>query len=451
MVVAGALAALSLAAVAVSGPAAAKAAASQSSVVFFGGTSSGRLVQIPVRFEGRLIVRFHGDPAIGCAVDGLCGYSGTVLWTPPATAGISIFESSAHRRTSYEIFLNLFGGASFPPAGGVTNEITQGPGQSCIDAALTGSGINLPLSRGRVRFNLAQASPSLLQTRCAGPADSDVASALPSPTATIHSTLHGGVTVDLVASRGFAAHGFAGTVASTLKLRLGRPTRPQPSSISATGPTKRYRFVRADYRAAIGGTLIAAVSGDADAGLCGPLGACGLHETLSLRPGASDVQAEFYAEAPASRPYRDLLTALGISTSGWPTGVSVSGEASWSTGGTVTAALSDGAGSCRDTTELNGGLITFESLGRRLDAQYIAGLAGDPALRTRCPGPESTQLALAGGTTLQSALGGRRVTLALRSGAPFVDDGYTGRVKSTLRITLTRRRVKTGVIKQPIG
>jgi hypothetical protein len=254
-----------------------------------------------------------------------------------------------------------------------------------------------------------------------------------------------------VASRGFAAHGFAGTVASTLKLRLGRPTRPQPSSISATGPTKRYRFVRADYRAAIGGTLIAVVSGDADAGLCGPLGACGLHGTLSLRPGASDVQAEFYAEAPASRPYRDLLTALGISTSGRPTGVSVSGEASWSTGGTVTAALSDGAGSCRDTTELNGGLITFESLGRRLDAQYIAGLAGDPALRTRCPGPESTQLALAGGTTLQSALGGRRVTLALRSGAPFVDDGYTGRVKSTLRITLTRRRVKTGVIKQPIG
>jgi hypothetical protein len=464
LVVLSALAALVPSAVVLSGPAGArtaaktaadtvaKAAASQSSLIFLGGGASGRVVQIPVALDGRLIVRFHGDPATGCALHGLCGYSGTVMWTPPTTAGVEIVESVAHRRTSYQISLSSFGGASFPPVvGGLTNESTQGPGQSCIDAARTGANISLPLRRGVVRFNLAQASPSLLRTRCAGPADADVASSLPSPTATIRSTLHGEMTVDLAASGRFAAHGFSGTVASTLKLRLERPKRPQPLSTSATGPTTRYRFVRAFYRAAVSGTLIAAVSGDADAGLCGPLGACGVHGTLSLRPGASDVQAEFYAQAPASRPYRDLLTALGISTGGRASGVLLSGEASWNSAGSVTAALSDGGGSCRDTTELNGGLITFDSLGRGLGVQYIASLTGDPALRTRCPGPESTVLPLAVGVSLPSARSGRRVTFSLRSGGPFVDDGYTGLVKSTLSITLTRRRVKTGVLNQPSG
>ncbi len=445
LVVVGVLAALA--------PAAKTAAASQSSFSFFGGGSRGRLVSIPISLAGRLIVRFHGDPATGCAAHGLCGYSGTVLWTPPASASMEIFESTAHRRTSYQFSLSLFSQTSVPaPPGGLTNEITQGPGQSCSDAALTGANINLALSRGRVRFNLAQASPSLLQTRCAGPLDADVASALPSPTATIHSTLRGEMTVDLAASQPFAAHGFAGTVASTLKLALGRPGRPQRTgSTPPPVPTERYRLVRVSYRAAISGTLIAAVSGDADAGLCGPLGACGLHGTLSLRPGVSGVQAAFYAQAPASRPYRDLLTALGISTAGRASGVSVNGEASWNNGGTVAAALSDAAGSCRDATELHGGAITFESAARRLGAQYIPSLNGDSSLRTRCPGPESTQLPLALGTVLQSALGGRRPTISLRGGGPLLDDGYTGLVKSTLRITLTRRRVHTSVITLPNG
>jgi hypothetical protein len=477
LVVVGALAALALAAVALSAPAgaktgaktaaraaaktaantaakpAARAAASQSSLFFFGGSSSGRLVQIPVAFDGRLIVRFHGDPATGCAVHGLCGYSGTVLWTPPARGGVDIFESTAHRLTSYQISLSLFSPASSPSVpGGLANAIIQGPGQSCGDAARTGANINLALSRGRVRFNLAQASPSLLQTRCAGPLDADVASALPSPTATINSTLHGEMTVDLVASGSFAAHGFAGTVVSTLKLALGRPGRPQRSgSTPPPVPTERYRLVRVSYRAAISGTVIAAVSGDADTGLCGPLGACGLHGTLSLRPAVSGVQADFYAQAPASRPYRDLLTALGISTAGRASGVSVGGEASWNNGGTVAAVLSDGTGSCRDATDLNGGAITFESAGRRLGAQYIPSLNGDSTLRTRCPGPESTQLPLALGTTLPTALGGRRPTISLRAGGPFLDDGYTGLVKSNLRITLTRRRVHTSVINLPGG
>ena len=454
LVVVGALAALAiaLAAVAVWASAAANAAASQSSFIVLGGNPSGRLVQIPVRVQGRLVVSFHGDPATGCAVHGLCGYSGTVLWTPPATGDVEIFESTAHRRTSYQISLSLYGNAGLGSnPGGLTNAITQGPGQSCTDAAFTGTSVSLPLRRGQVRLNLAQASPSLLQTRCAGPLDADLAAALPSPTATIHSVLHGQMTVDLVASRGFAAHGFAGTVRSTLKLALGRPGRPQPFSPPVTGPTERYRFVRASYRATIGGTVIAAVSGDADAGLCGPLGACGLHGTLSLRLGVSDAQAQFYAQAPASRPYRDLLTALGISTAGRASGVSVSGEASWSGGGTVTAALSDAAASCRDVAELNGGLILFEPIGRRIGLAYIPGPVGGATLRTRCPGPESTQPGLAVGSTLPSALGASRVTLALRSGGPFVDDGYTGRVTSRLRITLTRGPVQTGVIKLPVG
>jgi hypothetical protein len=101
--------------------------------------------------------------------------------------------------------------------------------------------------------------------------------------------------------------------------------------------------------------------------------------------------------------------------------------------------------------ELNGGSIVFGSASGRIALLYSPGSVGEATLRTRCPGPESSQVGLAGGFTSPSGLRASPVTLALRSVGPFVDDGYAGSVTSTLRITLARGRVQTGVTTQSIG
>ncbi len=66
-------------------------------------------------------------------------------------------------------------------------------------------------------------SPSLLGTRCAGPLQSDIASQLARRVVDVASLFHGRTAVDLASSADFAVHGLAGTVTSTVQLRLGRP------------------------------------------------------------------------------------------------------------------------------------------------------------------------------------------------------------------------------------
>jgi hypothetical protein len=261
---------------------------------------------VPARITGDLIVHFHGDSATGCAARGLCGYSGTIIWTTDQPAALGVMGTTTRTGTSYSVYLNFEDNSLVGNGGGTTDADTTDPGgASCADAAYTGSYLPF-MPRGRdLRLQLADASPSVLQTRCAGPLAGDLESALPSVTVPLSTLTRGQTQLPLKRDRSFAANGFAGTVSSTLSIALGRPGRRRIQRQRA----ELQRILTVEYRAKLAGAFTAAVSGDADEGLCGPLGACGASGTESVAP-QSVGQVEFTAMAGARYPYAQLQRAL---------------------------------------------------------------------------------------------------------------------------------------------
>jgi hypothetical protein len=435
-VIAAALTVLALA------PAATADRAGSGSRLAFG--ADGRGNQPPVSFSslnvsarvtGDLVVHFHGDPATGCAARELCRYSGTIIWTPAQPATLSLMATKTRGGTSYSVDLGLAQDSLVTNGGGTTDgSATSAGGSNCADAAYTGSDLPFTVSRGRARVTLTDASPSLLQTRCAGPLAGDLASALPSASVPLSTLTRGQTQIPLERDRSFAANGFAGTVSSTLSISLGRPGRWQTQRLKP----QRLHTLTLAYRATLTGDLTAAVSGDADEGLCGPLGACGASGTESLAPKAVG-QAQFEAIARAKHRYAQLRQALRTGIA--PRGVQLYGHMTWPGGGRITANLHSPSGTCTDHTGL-GGADVFAVLGRRrMSLQFSIG-AYTEAFRTRCPGPFAPQNSFATGDAPVSIL--RRPTAIIRlTGTPaFRDDGYTSRLTSTLTITLSHRRIR---------
>jgi hypothetical protein len=266
-------------------------------------------------------------------------------------------------------------------------------------------------------------------------------SVLPAPTLPLHSVLDGRVTVPLSASRGFASGGFAGTVQSNLAIRLGRPGRWMTAQ---TGNATASHEVEVSYRATLAGSVVEHVRGNADPGVCTLLGSCGLEGTLTLEPRVTSGRADLYAIASARRPYRDLLTAVGVSTRGNAKGILTTGSVSWNRGGVLASDLGQGSTSCHDSAPLGSGAIFLGVHRRHVDAQYSAGF-GTFAVRTRCPGPEARNGAtLATGEIPLTQLRRRTIKLSLNSGATSQDYGYDVRATAHLTLTLTRVRVTTG-------
>ncbi len=427
---------------------------SHGTLLAFGNPSPFTAVQIPVSVTGSVVVRFRGDPATGCARRGLCGYAGTIVWTPPSSSSLEILEtrSSGRRVDQLDLSFADLNGVSgngqavtdadveqTPPAPGQSDQ----PALTCGDTSSNQPDVVLGVRRGRVRFSLVQANPSPFQTRCAGPLIGDLAPALVAPAPTLRAVTHGAIRLDLAGSHRFVADGFAGSVDSTLTLRLGRPHRLLSVSSPSTGHLEHYREVQLKYRATVAGRVITAIRGDTEPGLCAPLGACGLRGTLSITPSAQAAEATIQALGPASRPERDFLTALGLSAAGRAHGIAVSGELAFDHGGVITARSDQRSVGCRDSAALGGSLVEFGASRGRLFAQYTAGTGfGDP-LRTRCPGPFDPQSPLAGGSAPLSILARPGLTLSLASRASFVDDGYSGESIAHLTLTLRRQRLRT--------
>jgi hypothetical protein len=396
---------------------------------------SFRSLMVSARITGDLIVHFHGDPATGCAARGLCGYSGTIIWTPAQPATLSVMGTKTRDGTSYSVDLGIAQDSIVGNGGGTTDaSTTNAGGSNCADAAYTGSDLPFRVSRGRARVTLTDAFPSLLQTRCAGPLDADVASALPSASLPLSTLTQGQTQIPLKRDRSFAANGFAGTVSSTLSISLGRPGRWQRQRFKA----EPLHTLTLAYHATLAGDLTASVIGDADEGLCGPLGACGARGTESLAPETVG-HAQFVAQAGAKHPYAQLLQALRTGVA--PRGVQLYGYLTWPGGGRITANLRSASGTCTDRTGLGGADAFADVRRRRISFQFSIGEDTD-GFRTRCPGPFAPQNSFATGDAPVSIL--RRPTAIIRlTGTPaFRDDGYTSRLTSTLTITLSHRRIR---------
>jgi hypothetical protein len=231
-------------------------------------------ISIPVCETGRVEVSFSGGPAGG-------RYAGTDSWQPQGTGDLDLLTYRIHGRTVRAASLAL-GGSGGPLQSAVGRSAAPGQTTACSDLSSGPvEGFFTPRVRGRrITLNLVSGFP-LLGTRCPGPLDVDLGSALPAVTLSLSGVIHGRLRIDLRGAHRFSAHGFSGVVRSTLVLRLGR-AKAVPHSQGSPVPTsgQRTRIVNVTYRVQrLRGTAVADIRASSDAAVCGPLDACGLSGT----------------------------------------------------------------------------------------------------------------------------------------------------------------------------
>lgn len=431
---------------------------------FFGGGAPQLRQVSQVRVTGQLTVSFHGDLAGGCSARGVCGYSGWVSWRPPPTGRLTILESHHRGHVSDVPSLSLETISGVTPQSGVTNADVQfapgggGVSSSCVDAVPGGMATALPLHRGEMTLTFGGAAPALLADRCAGPRAAAILPLLPAPAISLNAVRRGGLTVALTASRTFSAGGFAGTVQSTIVLRLGPLGKATRVSGGQLRTGTRYRQLTVIYRAQLGGSLTERVTGDTNPAVCGPLGACGVSGTVTSHPRVTAGEAELTLFAPASRPVSELLASVGLSRGPPSPAISASGIVRWTGGGVARADIQVGGVVCRDSTPLAGGGLILATGHGHLGAQYLPPSlfpGGSPA--GECPGPlGGTGVLLgggvvAGGATSIASLGRRTIRVPLDIGSTFSDVGYTVTTAPHMTLTLTRVSTRTTVITVPPG
>jgi hypothetical protein len=431
-----------LALAAVAGP-----AEGQTGAFLFGAPQGAKIVSqtsINAAVRGDLVVTFRGDAVAGCAAHGLCSYAGTIV-IRPRSAQLTVVTYRRGGRIGHSV-LTAFG----VPDGGYTTSahVTRSAGAAaegtCADVAPSTFGGQIPAgTHGRLlTIRLLGRSGSLLQTRCAGPRDGDLSAASPTVTVPLARFLRGRMTLDLSGTRTFASHGFAGTVTSTLTMKLGRP---QSQSGKASFPpgikTRRVRTVTEQLTLVrVRGGLTGTVSGTSNPIVCGLLDSCGLSETLSLGSGMRGASASVSATGPARRPYADFLAALGLSRSGRSRGIGVFGSVSWLAN--IRVVMTQAGSVCSDSAA-TGAVGLSLGLGHPL-----GGFTG--FWRTRCPGPSFENVRpLLGASVDRAALARREFTVALGGSATSSDDGYVIVAHGRLTLRVRRGRITQRVETQP--
>lgn len=441
------------------------AAASAQAVLFGGdGFRTVDLLLSPVRPSGLVTVSFHGDEASGCVAAHLCGVSGTVTWKPSGVGllfAYGMVEGGQRLENGFLTFGDDVSGA--PTATSARVRRADNPDALCADAGVPTSIANaVPRPGSSVAVSLTGspgtdlAGAELLRTRCAGPMTADVASLLPVRSIGKGAMRRGGAKLDFSADGSFAAHGLAGTLHSTLVLRVGRARSEGGGGGGGGGRTQtiRTRFLEIDYRIEhASGQVATAVAGLSDPDLCGPLDACGLMGTVTLAPQASGGQGYVIAYGSARHSVRELRRALGLVPGPRPRGVRRAGFLSWDhDGGSVTSDLSRaGEPACADSAPVaGGGSVELGFAGSRIGAGYAAGfLGGADPLQTRCPGPNAGDVSggnqLATGHLPLQALRGGRLTIRLTNARGYSSDGYSGTSRSDLTIVARRTGIRTRV------
>jgi hypothetical protein len=451
---------LALAALAAAVPAA-TAGGGGGFAISFGTVRGGHSVFASVEVTGSVTVDFHGDQAAGCAAAHLCDTAGTVRWDPSGQATLIAIAYRDRGKRFEQGFLTL--GEGEPGAGSphTTARVrrTSAPGSLCADGgSLTATDAQSPARRGSsVTLRIMDAGQAsngdVLRTHCAGPMAADVAALLPQRLITERRLIHSRRTLDFSTEREFSAHGLAGTVRSTVRLKLTggeRIPNTDPSNTPRGSRSIRERVVEVQYRVErVSGTIMTSVNGLPDPDQCGPLDACGLSGSLTISHSASSGTGSLYAIASARHSRADLLRAFGLARGRRPRGIDRQGSVEWDGDrGTVSSELTrDGAPACADSVPLppGGGSLELGFSGGRVRAAYVPGVfGGSDLLRTHCPGPGSADAAgpIASSASFPlSAFRDRRVTLRLRRGTPFAGVGYGGRTRPDVTVVLRRTRI----------
>lgn len=422
-------------------------AAAQSAISLGGGDVVAQY-DVSVTVTGHVQIDFAGDASAGCAAHGLCGYSGSDTWTPGGQGLLGLVKYLHHHRFSYQALTVLGDGQT----ASTTYARVIGPdGDACQDAQTSSPAVVVSsVRRGSVSMSLNGVHAGLLDTRCAGPLDPDIRSALVDRSISIKAAEHGRRTINLAGRGSFASHGFSGSVTSTVVLRLGRPRRQGSESAGSPGPrSQRFREVTATFGSAqLAGRPVARIRGASNRDLCTVLDSCGAAGTLEFGIPSRSGTGDLSALGPARLPYRDFLFALGLARHGSARGIQVDGFMQFPSS-TVTERLVQGPEICTDSSPayLEGSLGVSNG---GFDVAVGPALFDDSPPRTRCPGPTAQgPPAWVASPPLAGALRGRTLVFDLRPARSSTDDGYVITPTGGLSLTVRRLSVSSQTFQEP--
>ncbi len=415
-----------------------------------GGTAFGASTQNGFAPVGSLAYTWKGDPARGCAAQGLCGVRGSI---EVVTGGGSSTQSGT-RLPPVEI--------SDDASVARVDDVSSGTAQhQCADVVPVDEGFDVRSgAAGRLRAVVDRFAFELPSAgRCAGPTSADLASVV------LPARKLGHRGYDLSGSDSFGAGPFAVTVVSTIRALFVSGSSgffgPSPPTV-IPGPAPPQpkpalqEFAEVEYRiAGITGGLGATFSSLADP-LCEPLGACGTAGELRLTLIARRQKLDFYGSRIVGRRVAraQVLTDLRagrLHLSDNAYAIRLGGELT----GTLTGA--DGL-SCSDRLARppTGLSSTATRLADRLEFDPRSssgspfGLSADP-LRTHCAGPGTRDIlpgaALATASVAVHDIGAPRLTIALSASGQFTGSAYQGARGGSIVLTLVRVRILTAMRK----
>lgn len=390
--------------------------------------------------SGSLTYTWHGDPADGCAAEGLCSVEGAVIVEAQGQADAGSFGG----RTSINLFPSATTVRVLDGEGGASAECVDtppnGPAELVIAPALGGS-------------LQARVEPPIASGRCAGPLPQDLAGIR----LAVRKTGGRRPSFDLGGSQPFVAGPFSGTLVSTVVFRPSSSGVSQSSSSSGSflGPPPRRKVlveqVSLHYRvSSLPGTLDTSFSGEPDA-FCAALDSCGASGTLAL----SVAQLHSQLVLSASRVVSARVSARRAIADVRRGRLRLGGVAEAAVGTQVTEAFSGGDGlTCHDSTSANQaeGLFAGPGPGGVQMTLNEEPQAQTPTLlRTHCPGPTDADVignfgALAHGTVSVADLLDRHVDVSLTNSGAFSGVGYDGSRSGAIGLSLVLERIHAGTI-----
>jgi hypothetical protein len=411
------------------------------------GTALAASSQIGFEPVGSLAYIWHGDPARGCALEGLCGVSGSIQ----IVTGDSSSSQGGTRTPPVEI-------SDDGSVARVDDASSGGAQRACDDVVPVDESFDVRnVGSGRLRAVLERDSFELPSAgRCAGPTAAELASVV------LPARKLGRRGYDLSGSDSFGAGPFDVTVVSTLRALfvsessgpvppISPPVSPAPSPPKPRPALQEYAEV--DYRVAgITGEVGASFSGLADP-LCEPQGACGTAGQLSLALTANRQELDFYGSRIVKRRVASAKVLADLRAGRLDLSDSA---AALTLGGELTGTLTGGGGvSCSDRVAQHPTGLSSSATRLvdhlKLDPSSPFGLfsaTSADTLRTRCPGPGNTDIihggALATASVAADEIGAPRLTISLGACGDFTGSSYRGVRSGSIVLTLARVRVSGG-------
>jgi hypothetical protein len=408
--------------------------------------------QVNVVLTGSLTVAWNADASRGCAAVGLCGMSGSLEMLPSGAfsasggpAPLELTDSNAAVRA-------------------VTRAADGSVRSTCADLVpvdllmavrRTALGLRAVLPRGQF-FQPPSAG------RCAGPTSADLESI------TLPARRFGAHSYDLSGTTGFGVGPFEITTRSTLRalISYGKSTPAGlagdlfssvggfSGTVPVPGRPPRTRLVLQEsamvaYRVrAIQGSIATTFSG-LPAPECVPLGACGdsgrLTASLSGAGGlvfsGSRIVPRRVSPARALADLRSGRMRLAGGFGMTPMRETVSESLVQADGSTCTDNASDGEFALVPAELDHHDSLQVESAS--------TGIGPDP-LRTRCPGPSTTDVLgsssarVASGAFSPSEIGARQLSLTVSASGSFTGLSWSGSRSGTITLTMTRVRLHAG-------